>query len=257
MDLGLKGRTVLLLGATGGIGVATTSMFLQEGARVFAVGRDQGKLAQLVCAFGDAEGRFCTIQASRMDGDSVMASVAEMRENSGKIDIFVSALGGSFGGGLEQSDVAAWNSTYALNVSAPIDVLRAVLPDLKSSDTGSVVLLSSISGTQPSRIRAQYAAAKAAMIHTAQSLAVELAPDGVRVNTVSPGSTLYAGGRWESFARNHPDQFAEFLREHPCGRLAQPDEIARVITFVASPAASWVNGTNIAVDGGQRIPSAF
>jgi 3-oxoacyl-[acyl-carrier protein] reductase len=113
-----------------------------------------------------------------------------------------------------------------------------------------------VSGAKPSP-RAQYGAAKAAETYAAAAFARELAPYGIRVNSVSPGSILFPGGGWENYSKNHPESFAEFLeRDFPAHRLGTVDEVADVVTFLLSERASWVNGTDIAVDGAQGRPSA-
>ena len=121
---------------------------------------------------------------------------------------------------------------------------------------GAVVIISSITGMRPAP-RTAYAAAKAAEIHLAATAAQELAPYGIRVNAVSPGSIMFPGGGWDTFKQQNPGDFDTFLRtQFPFGRLGHVAEVADVVTFLLSERASWISGANIAVDGAQIYPSA-
>jgi len=133
--------------------------------------------------------------------------------------------------------------------------IRAALPHFGRTGGGSVVLVSSVSGWKPSP-PAQYAAAKAAVIHMGACLARELGPAGVRVNVVCPGSMLIPGRRWERMMRDDPEGFERFAGEFPAGRLIDPDDVAAVIAFLLSDQARAVNGASIPVDAAQNAPSA-
>jgi len=132
-----------------------------------------------------------------------------------------------------------------------------VVPHMQQRGGGSAVSIASISGWKPAPT-AQYGAAKAAEIFLASSLAWDLAPHRIRVNTVSPGSIMFEGGGWDRFRSQQAERFAAFAqREFPWGRLGTAEEVADVVAFVLSQRASWINGANIAVDGAQGRPTAF
>ena len=174
----------------------------------------------------------------------------------GGLDIVVCNVGGSFGGaGLEATD-EEWMATLDINLLHSVRTIRAALPPLKRGGGGSVVIVSSISGWKPGP-GGQYGAAKASEIFLASSLAWDLAPHAIRVNTVCPGSVMFPGGSWDKYERNHPESFTQFLdRDLPEKRLGTDQEVADVVTFLVSDRASWINGAMIPVDGAQGRPTA-
>jgi 3-oxoacyl-[acyl-carrier protein] reductase len=225
-----------------------------EGCRVGICGRDPDGLAAAAEGLAPAEvfRVVCDVAAPGEVERFVDAAAAAF----GGVDLLVANVGGTVGGDLLGSTPEDWVRTFELNTGHAVRAVRAAVPHLRRRAAGSIVLISSVSGTKPSP-RAQYGAAKAAEIYAAAAFARELAPFGIRVNSVSPGSILFPGGGWEAYARNNPESFAEFLeRDLPAHRLGTADEVADVVTFLLSERASWVNGTDVAVDGAQGRPSA-
>ena len=191
-----------------------------------------------------------------VDGE-VERFVDESAAALGGVDALVANVGGSAGGTLLESSIDDWQRTFDLNLFHAVRAIRAAVPHMAARGGGSVVNVASISGWKPAP-RAQYGATKAGEIFLAGALAWELGPQRIRVNTLSPGSTLFPGGGWAIRQTDDPEGFGAFERqEFPWGRLGTAEEIADVIVFLLSPRASWINGAHIPVDGAQGRPSMF
>lgn len=258
MDLELKGKVALVTGGSRGIGRATALRFAAEGCSVGICARGEEGLQKTLGELNASGAPTFGLAADVSTSGGAEQFVEEASKALGGVDILVNNVGGSSGRAFDESTDEDWQKTFDLNLFHAVRATRAALPHFRERGNGSVVTIASISGWKPAPSGAQYGATKAAEIFLSSALALELAPDNIRVNTVSPGSLFFPGGGWERFKNEDPDKFAAFEeRELPAGRLGTDEEVADVVVFLSSPRANWINGANIPVDGAQGRPSAF
>jgi 3-oxoacyl-[acyl-carrier protein] reductase len=255
MELELTGKRALVTGATRGLGRAIAERLADEGCALAICARDAHEVERSASELRDRGGTVHGAAVDVTDAPALERFVAQAGDALGGLDLLVANAGGSAGGErLEETDAEDWRTTFDLNVVHAAVAARAAVPLMRTVGGGAMVFIASISGLRP-QPRAQYAAAKAAEIHLAVSLARELGPDRIRVNALSPGSILFPGGGWERRRRSDPEAFEQWVRdEFPLGRLGRADEVADVTCFLLSARASWISGTNIVVDGAQNQP---
>lgn len=245
MDLGLKGLRALVTGGSKGIGRRCADIFAAEGAHVAVCARNADEVgatvaslqAQGVTAYGAA--------VDVADKAALEAWVAASAAALGGIDIVV----GNVSALAVADDEAAWEAEFQTDMMHSVRLVNAALPWLEKSTAPSITLISSVSGREVDFTGPAYGVFKAALVRYAQDLAYKLAPKMIRANTVSPGNTYFEGGVWQWIETNNPELFAQSLALNPTGRMATPEEIARGVVFLASPASSFTTGTNLVIDG--------
>jgi NAD(P)-dependent dehydrogenase (short-subunit alcohol dehydrogenase family) len=200
MELALESKVAFITGATRGIGRAIAERLGEEGCAIGLCARDGDAVRDAINRLESRGVRAHGVVADVTDEPTLTAAVGEVAGALGGLDLVVANAGGAAGGArLQETTAADWERTLSLNITHPAMLLRAALPHLRARGGGAAVVIASISGMRPQPL-AQYAAAKAAEIHLAHTLARELGPEGVRVNAVSPGSILFEGA-WERWRR--------------------------------------------------------
>jgi 3-oxoacyl-[acyl-carrier protein] reductase len=249
MAFEFSGKRVVVAGGSRGIGRSIALAFAAAGADVSICARGAQTLATTRDELSQQGHRVHAAACDLADAAAVAAYVAAACEALGGIDVLVNNASG-FGMG---DDEAGWAAGLSVDVMAMVRASHAALPALLASPGSSIVHISSISGFGPSTRAPAYAAVKAAMMSYTRSQAAMLAPRGVRVNCVAPGSIEFAGGVWDQRKQAGDGLYDRTLKSIPFGRMGTPEEIAEVALFLASAHARWVTGQVIAVDGGQLL----
>ncbi len=257
MDLGLKDKCAFVAGSSRGLGYTTALFLAREGCKVVLNSRDEGKTKAAAEVIATGTGT----PAYGVTGDVSEAALAETLIKSavealGGLDILVTNAGGPPAGSFEVFDEATWQKAVDTSFLSHVRLIRAALPYLRKSEAPSVLSITSFTVKQPAPNLILSNSIRAATIGLTKSLAVELGKDGIRFNSVLPGWTFtervqhLMEFRAENNKTSLEEEIAKQITDIPLGRMAQPEEIAKVIVFLVSPAASYVNGAMLSVDGG-------
>lgn len=252
MDLGLKGRRALVTGAGRGIGRAVAECLVAEGSRVAGCSRGVDALDELSKGLGADAVRGWSVDVA--DGGALAEWVEAAASWLDGIDLVVHCAAAQVPGTSEK----AFRANLDTDVLGLARLAKAALPHLERSDAGSLTTIGSSAAVEQfgPGITA-YNSLKAAAINYVAGLSQAWAPKGIRANCVSPGPIFIDGGSWDQIKTQAPHLYESTLAACPFGRMGSAEEVARVVAFVASPAASWVTGENVVVDGAFTKRVAF
>jgi NAD(P)-dependent dehydrogenase (short-subunit alcohol dehydrogenase family) len=245
MDLKLKGKKAIVTGGSRGIGRAVVELLAAEGVDVGFFSRNPEQVRETAKA---VEKRGVRAISQALDATDLAAykswlgTTAEALEG---VDIFVHGVSSSGAQG-----VGDWDLTFTLDVRGAVIGCETLQPYLAKSGQGAIILMSSTAATETFFAPQAFNALKAALVTYGKQLSQVVADKGIRVNCVSPGPILFDGGNWRMAEQHAKPVFDSVLAQLPFGRFGSPEEVARAIVFLASPAASWVTGVNLVVDGG-------
>ncbi len=254
-DLSLTGKVAVVTGASRGIGRAIGLQFAQAGAKVTVCSRKLENVEKVAEEIRAAGGEALAIQAHVGHADQVEEMVARTVETFGRVDIAVNnaATNPQFGPILDATE-GQWDKILDTNLKSVFRVAKAVAPHMKAQGGGKIINIASIAGLRPSPAMGIYSVSKAAVIMLTQVLALELAPANIQVNAIAPGviRTRFSQLLWQT-----PQLAEPILKGTPLGRFGEPEDVAGLALFLASPASDYVTGAVFVVDGGMSVASAM
>ena len=256
MDLGLQGRVALVMAASKGLGRAVATELARERAHVVISSRDEDTLAQTAAEMKEETGGSVEHRAADITrAQDVRALISHAADRFGGVDVLVNNTGGPPAGTFDDFDDEGWQFAFELVLLSLIRAVRGVLPSMRERGGGRIINIASSSIKQPIENLILSNTFRAGIAGLAKSLAIELAPDGILVNTIGPGristgrSQSIDASRAEAMGVSAEEVRGQVESQIPLGRYGTPEELARVATFLASPANSYVTGQAILVDG--------
>ncbi len=257
MDLGLEGARVLVTAASKGLGAAAARRFSLEGARVVINSRSLGDLQKTAASIAEESGLPVHVKAADVTAPEQVAElVAYAADTLGGLDILVTNAGGPPSGKFGDFDLAAWRQATDLTLLSAVTLIQEALPHLHRSERAAILTITSVSAAKPIPNLILSNVIRPAVIALTRSLALQLGPEGVRANSILPGTTdtdrvrQLMEDRAAQSGATVEEEYEKAGRSNPLGRIAQPDEFANAGVFLCSPAASFINGVALLVDGG-------
>lgn len=246
LQLNLAGKKAVIVGGARGIGRVSAEMLAGEGADIAICARNADNVEEAVKSLSSKGVKAIGSAIDVTEKDSYQDWIKSSGEELGGIDILILMASGA-GGALDE---AAWKDNFDSTILGTSRGIEAAMPFLQKSDAASVILMSSTAALETFFAPQPYNAMKAALITYSGQLSQSLGADGIRVNCVSPGPTYFEGGNWDVIEKNAPDIYKGVASDFPLGRLGTPEEVANAVVFLSSPAASFITGVNLVVDGG-------
>ena len=245
MDLGLKGKKAIVTGGSRGIGKCVAETLTAEGADIAICARNEEEIKTAVDSLSSNGTKVTGGVADVSDGDSYKTWISSAIEELGGLDLFVANV--SAGGGNNEEE--GWKANFEVDVMGTVRGIDTVTPALSESN-GSIVIISTTTAIENGPGAGAYGAMKAALMNLSSTKSQELAPQGINCNVVSPGPIYIEGGAWNFIKDNMEDFYKATLSAIPAGRMGAAQDVANAVVFLGSPAAGYITGTNVVVDGG-------
>lgn len=258
MNIDFKGKTAFVCGSTQGIGKAVALSLSSKGANLVLVARNEEKLKEVLAELkNDGKQNHSYLVADFSNPSTLSAALDQYLQNGGDCHILVNNTGGPKGGPIIDADISEFQNTFTQHLICNHILVQKLVPSMKKNDYGRIINIISTSVKQPLPNLGVSNTIRGAVASWSKTLAMELAKFNITVNNVLPGATntnrLQGIAQAKSDKTNEPvaDILKEMAAESPIGRIAQPEEVANAVVFLASPAASYINGINVPVDGGR------